>query len=117
MPLIGGGSMTMDTSVTIQAMQACRAALGSRCILGNYCLGRCDQSTIPQIYAELKTLGEPIALQTASVTYMTLNATNWSAVLQRAVGYDALSVELWPAGFTKFPQATVQQWAHLVLAK
>ena len=111
---IGGGKMTTDTSVTIQAMQACRTALGSRCILGNHCLGRCDQSTTADIYAEMKKLGAPIALQTASPTFMTKNASNWSAVLQRATGYGASSVELWPAGFTQFSQATVQQWTHLL---
>ena len=41
-------------------IQACRALLGSRCILSNQCLGRCDQSSAASIYAAFKPWGSQL---------------------------------------------------------
>src|SRR5262249_52029345 len=63
---INGGAA--DTDFTVSVMQACRDALGSRCVLDNHALGwpLAETDKLLTVYEALKTLGGPINFQTQS---------------------------------------------------
>ncbi len=109
---IGNGKVTQDINVTIQAMRLCHDTLGARCILSNHGWILPNRPAAQPIYDEMRTLGSPISLQNYSPQTMQTTA-NGTAVLRAAISLGASSVEIWTMEFTKFPPATLQQWAAL----
>jgi hypothetical protein len=93
-------------------MSACRASLGSRCVLDNHVLeAPLDTSTQP-IYDEMAALGPPINFQTGSPQQMTCL---WTQTIAIGVQLGAASIEVWPEakfqGFDSFDGGNVAQLA------
>lgn len=107
-PPAGQGS----TTTTIAIMQYCREQLGSRCVLGNNSLRSTSLgSKYDEMYAELKRLGPPIYLQTATPQ----NIGDWVATLDFADSLGANSVEL-NAGYTSYDKAVLADKNTALLA-
>jgi len=103
-----------DPAVTIQAMQSCRDALGSRCVISTYCIGTCE--TLPAyttIFERIKALGAPISFEPFSPTTLSGDMSQADATVDRAIGFGASSLEIWPLkdGFASIPAAHLQMWA------
>jgi hypothetical protein len=87
-----GNGIKSDEAFSEEMMTFCRSTLGNRCVLANNSLRTPLQ--FPDLYAQIKTLGPPIAFQTAVLK----KVGNLGATIDAAIGLGAGSVEL-PAGF------------------
>jgi len=85
------GTTTYDEAYTEQMMRSCRSVLGRRCVLENYSLRWPLLSGLyDQMYAAMKTLGPPLAFQTANPA----KVGDWAAALNWAADIGTNSVEL-----------------------
>jgi hypothetical protein len=80
-----------DVGVTIRIMQAWRAELGARAVIGNHALERPLEQRLEPIYDELQKLGPVIELQTASWK----KGGDPSSAIDYAASIGATAVELW----------------------
>ena len=109
---ITSGKTQADPEFTLKLMRHWRQTLGSRGILGNYALAKPLPDHLLVIYAELRRLGPPIALETQSP-----GGLDWEGTLRLGLSYGASSIELWSGtkfgGIeTKTPQI-LRAWAAL----
>ena len=110
--LTDGTTVTPDVAFTIQVMEAWRAQLGARAVIGNHALQGPIPSDLQPIYDELKKLGPIMELQPASP-----NKENVDAAISTGVSTGANAIELWDSScrncaFTSFTLATLQGWAN-----
>jgi hypothetical protein len=108
---IGGGT---DTDFTISVMEACRSAVGARCVLDNHALGwpLADTDPLKPVYDELQSLGGPINFQTQAPKGM---QCQWTATVALGVSVGARAIEIWPqAMFDGFDSLTTDNIATLV---
>jgi len=84
-----------DSAFTISVMDACRAKLGSRCVIANHALAwPLDASTpVQAVYDEIQKLEAPITFQTQSPEVMDCQ---WTGTLALGVSLGAGAVEVWP---------------------
>jgi hypothetical protein len=98
-----GAGLGSDESFTEEMMSLCRATLGPRCVLANNSLRTPLQ--FPALYAQIKSLGPPIAFQTAVLN----KVGNLGATIDAAIALGAGSVEL-PAGFESLPVSVLTSY-------
>jgi hypothetical protein len=84
------GSTSTDEAFTDEMMSYCRQVLGTACVLENNSLRVPAQPAYQAMYAEMQSLGQPIAFQTAAEQRI----GNLQAALEYAVSLGANSVEL-----------------------
>ncbi len=93
--IAAGGATSTDEAFTESMMQYCRQVLGSACVLENNSLRIPPPgAAYVSMYAEMQSLGSPIAFQTATAS----RAGDLTQVLSYAASLRASSVEL-PAGY------------------
>lgn len=97
-----------DPGFTRKVMNACRAAIGVRCVLDNHDLDSSPPASIVPIQTYMKQLGPEIEFQTFHET-----PANFGATIVRGVRLGASSIELWQdfGGFPLVAKAKLQQWA------
>jgi hypothetical protein len=98
-----GAGLAPDEAFSEDMMAFCRSTLGPRCVLANNSLRTPLQ--FPQLYAQIKTLGPPIAFQTAVLK----KVGSLAATLDEAIALGAGSVEL-PSGFQSLPVSTLKSY-------
>jgi len=84
------GSTSADPDFTDLMMSYCRQVLGPACVLENNSLRVPPQPAYEEMYAEMQSLGQPIAFQTAAES----RVGNLQSTLEYAVTLGANSVEL-----------------------
>lgn len=102
-----------DAQFTIGVMQACRKALGVRCVLDNHDLDT-DQGLarpLVPIYAAMQRMGPEIVFQTAQET-----PADFDGVIAKGVAMGANAIELWQdyKGFPLEPDARLRKWAAMI---
>jgi hypothetical protein len=107
---IGGGPRT-DEAFTEDMMSFCRSTLGARCVLANNSLRTPLQFQYQAMYDNIKSLGPPIAFQTASLA----KVGDLGKTIEEAISLGAASVEL-PAGFQSVPVATLSGYENGLVA-
>lgn len=104
LPVLENPDGDADMAFTLQTMSYCRQTLGNRCGLQNNSLS-VDKMSTPRyvkIYDEMRRLGPPSVLQTAT----NARVGEPRAVLSYAVGVGVNSVEL-PQGYDEWPDAAM----------
>ncbi len=101
------GTRRTDESFTEQMMSYCRQLLSARCVLENNSLRWPVGPLYEQMYGAMKTLGPPIAFQTAVMK----RVGDLQAALRHAVMLGANSVEL-PGGYETLGTAAFTQVAN-----
>ncbi|HTV93279.1 MAG TPA: hypothetical protein VMG98_11220 [Verrucomicrobiae bacterium] len=104
---LGGG---LDTAFSQSVMQACRAAVGSRCVLDNHAL-QTPITSDPQIYVDIQAMGGLINFQTQSPQGM---GCIWPETITQGIILGARAIEVWPeAKYQGFTTLTVPEVAEL----
>jgi hypothetical protein len=108
-----GLAKTGDPKFTIAIMQACRKAIGKRCVFDNHDLDVDTPKTILPLHAAMQRMGPEIQFQTLHAT-----PPNWEGTIKRGVALGASSIELWQdyGGFPQVPDATLKRWAAMLEA-
>ena len=104
-----GAGLAPDEAFSAEMMSFCRSTLGPRCVLANNSLRTPLQ--FPKLYAQIKTLGAPIAFQTAVLN----KVGNLGATIDAAIALGAGSVEL-PAGFGSLPVSVLKSYSSRLSA-
>jgi hypothetical protein len=104
-----GGGLAPDEAFSEEMMSLCRSTLGPRCVLANNSLRTPLQ--FPELYAQIMTLGPPIAFQTAVLR----KVGSLGATIDAAIRLGAGSVEL-PAGFETLPVAALKSYNTRLVA-
>ena len=99
-----------DPAFTEGVMQACRTAIGERCVFDNHDLDATPVSTILPIYAAMQKLGPEIEFQTYRET-----PEDFEGTIRKGIALGASSIELWQdfKGFPLVPDQTLKAWAAL----
>jgi hypothetical protein len=102
-----------DPGFTLKVMQACRAAIGVRCVFDNHDLNSPLGPSIAPIYGFIKNLGPEIEFQTLNTT-----PQNFGATIRLGVAYGASAIELYQdfGGFPPLSKALLRHWATLIEA-
>jgi hypothetical protein len=99
-----------DPAFTEGVMQACRQALGERCVFDNHDLDATPPAAILPIYAAMQKLGPEIEFQTYRET-----PTDFEGTIKKGIALGASSIELWQdfKGFPLVDDDTLKAWAAL----
>jgi len=101
-----------DTVFPESVMAACRAAFGTRCVLGNHTLSAPLRTADLGVYDALSAIGGPISFQTASPRTM---SCLWTQTVAQGAALGASSIEIWPrASLAGFDDLTADNLRHLV---
>jgi hypothetical protein len=102
-----------DPKFTIAIMQACRKAIGVRCVFDNHDLDADTPKSILPLHAAMQRMGPEIQFQTLHTT-----PPNFEGTIKRGVSLGASSIELWQdyGGFPQVPDATLKRWAAMLEA-
>ncbi len=106
------GSTSSDEGFTESMMDYCRQRLGRACVLENNSLRDPPLSAYQAMYEKMRSLGQPIAFQTAAEK----RVGNLESTLSNAIGLGANSVEL-PGGYQALAMSTTfSSLAHALSA-
>jgi hypothetical protein len=102
-----------DPAFTLKVMQACRAAIGARCVFDNHDLNSPLGPSIAPIYSYIKSLGPEIEFQTLNTT-----PPHFGETIKLGVAYGASAIELYQdfGGFPKVKPGKLRFWAGLIEA-
>jgi len=100
----------LDTAFSQSVMQACRTAVGSRCVLDNHAL-QTPITSDPQIYTDIASMGGLINFQTQAPEGM---GCIWPETITQGIILGARAIEVWPeAKYQGFTTLTVPEVAQL----
>jgi hypothetical protein len=100
----------LDTAFSQSVMQACRALVGSRCVLDNHALATPIVSD-PQIYVDIQSMGGLINFQTQAPEGM---GCIWPETITQGIILGARAIEIWPeAKYQGFTTLTAPDIADL----
>ena len=99
-----------DPGFTESVMQACRTALGQRCVFDNHDLDASPPAPILPVYAAMQKMGPEIEFQTYRET-----PDDFEGTIRKGIALGAWSIELWQdfKGFPLVPDDTLKAWAAL----
>jgi hypothetical protein len=119
-----------DLAFTKSVMVSCRAAIGSRCVLGNETMGKFTPppspgpSATPSVaydyfvmWKYMRSRGPNIFYQTASSANLRIagggnNVAGWNQAVHFAHRFGATSLELWPSEDAASPCVTKNGWIN-----
>lgn len=110
------GPRKVDPAVSIDVMESFRRQLGGRAILMNHGLTYPLHDRAQPIYAALKRLGPPVALQMFAP-----DSSTWDAAIGIGIQeFAADSIEIWPAvspkfgGYESLPDGRLSGWSERI---